>query len=162
LAPTWANTEEVDVELSSKEASIWSPVLRAGVVHAEPVTRIDPAGSTKFTWTSARLSGCPVRLRPMDRTELRFCTGLDIGIIGATGTPSSAGSRGTDSLSPWVGAFASLRVQVRVIGPIEGFAEAELGAPLTRYQFAFDPSTPVYDVAFVAGAGLAGVLVEIP
>jgi hypothetical protein len=101
-------------------------------------------------------------MRPLDRWELLFCAGLDIGIIGASGTPTSAGGRGTDSHSPWVGAFASLRAQVHVIGPIEGFVEAEIGAPLTRYQFAFDPSTPVYEVPIVAGAGLAGVLVEIP
>jgi len=62
----------------------------------------------------------------------------------------------------WADVFASARLQVHLVGPLYAMADAELVLPLTQYQFAFDPSTPVYEIPVAAGAGLAGLFVQIP
>jgi hypothetical protein len=162
IAPTWANTEQLDVEGSPASESVFSPLLRFGVVHAEPVTRIDRFGTTKFTWTTVRASGCPLRVRLVDRFELRPCVGLGWGMIGAAGAPATSRGTGRDELSGWADVFGALRFRVHVWRPLWAVAEAELAASLTPYDFAFDPSAPVYAVPPLAGAGFVGLSGQIP
>lgn len=93
-----------------------------------------------------------MHVRLLDRVEGVPCAGLDLGVIGAAGTPSTANGRAGESHSLWVDVFASLRLQVRMFRPIFVIGEGELALPLTRPRFSFDPNTPVYAVPAVAGA----------
>jgi hypothetical protein len=162
IAPTWANTEELDIELRSTADSPFAPTFRLGVVHAEPVMRVDRAGSTDFGWTAGRVSGCPFRVRPLTEIELRPCVGMDLGVIGASGVPSTVRGRSGDTLSPWVDVFGAARLQLHLLGPLYAVGEAEVVLPLTRFTFEFDPGFPVYRVPAAAGAGLVGLLGQFP
>src|SRR5262249_14453408 len=106
--------------------------------------------------------GCPLRVRLLDRLEVRPCAGFGWGIMGASGVPSTANGKGNDESVVWADLFAALRVRLHVWGPFHAVAEAELAAPLTPYDFAFDPSAPVYSVPAVAGAGFAGIGAQFP
>ncbi len=162
IAPTWANVEKVDVEVSSVKNAPFFPSLRIGVVRAEPVTRIDRFGTTNFAWTAGRAAGCPLHIHPFASLEIEPCIGLELGAIGAAGAPSSAPGTGRDSTSTWADVFGGVRVQFHLVGPLFAIAEGEMAAPLIEYQFAFDPSTPVYEVPAVAAAGFAGLLAQFP
>jgi hypothetical protein len=162
IAPTWANTEQIVVEIRSLDDALLAPSFQAALLHAEPVTRIDRAGTTEFTWIAGRLAGCPLHVRPFVSLDLSPCVGIDAGSIGASGVPSDNRGRGSDSHSFWAEGFATAHVRVHLAGPLFATGEAELTLPLTPYSFAFDPGTPVYDVPTVAGAGGLGLFAQIP
>jgi hypothetical protein len=162
LAPTWANTEELDLEAGPSSDAIVAPLVRLGVVHAEPVTRIDRFGTTTFTWIALRAAGCPIQLRWMGRFELRPCGGIGWGILGASGVPSALGGTAKDESPTWVDVFGTLRLGARLVGPLYAVAEAELVVPLTRYEIGFDPGVRVYAVPMAAGAGFAGLAGHFP
>lgn len=162
LAPTWANLEQVSVELRSLAHGVLSPTLRLALIRSEPVTRRDRFGSTRFTWAAGRFAACPLRIRLLDAIEAISCAGLDVGVIEAAGTPSTPNGLARDTHSLWVDALGSARLQARFLGPIFLTVEAELVLPLTRQRFSFDPNSPVYAVPAAAGAGLAGLLAQFP
>lgn len=162
LAPTWANTEQASVEVRSLGGVVWAPRLRVGLIHAEPVTRKDPFGDTRFAWLAGRLSACPLQVRILEVVEGVPCAGLELGVIDAAGTPKTPSGVGHDSSSLWLGALGSVRLQVQLIGAIFLIGEAELVLPLTRPRFSFDPNTPVYAVPGAAGAAHAGLLAQFP
>jgi hypothetical protein len=162
LAPTFANTEEIDLEVAVRSGALFAPRARLGVLHAEPVTRIDRFGTTEFRWIAARLAGCPMRVRLVSELELFPCAGVDMGLLGASGVPASSVGQGHDALPVWVGTFAAVRARLRLLGPLFAVAEAELSLPLTHYEFVYEPGAPVYQVPALAGAGLAGLFGQIP
>lgn len=163
IAPAWANTEQLVFEIHSLGDALVAPSFQAALLHAEPVTRIDRAGTTEFSWISGRLAGCPVNIRPFASLELRPCLGVDTGSIGASGLPANGGGQGHDSHSFWADAFATARLQVHMVGPLFATGEVELVVPLTPYSFGFvGPDTPVYEVPVAAGAGTLGLFAQFP
>jgi len=133
-----------------------------GAASPDSVLRIDRFGSTLFTWTAGRLAACPFQLGSSDALEGGPCAGLDMGVIGAAGTPSTPNGRSGESNSLWVDAFAGLRFQIKVFGPLFLLGGGELIVPFTRPQFFFDPDTPVYSVPPLAGALFFGLLARFP
>jgi hypothetical protein len=162
IAPTWANTEQFEIETGPAAASFVAPVFRLGVVHAEPVTRIERVGTTTFNWTTVRAAGCPLRVGLVGKLEVRPCVGLGWGVIGAAGVPSTPRGTANDDVWLWADVFVALRSRVHIWRPFWAVGEAELAASLTPYDFAFDPDTPVYAVPPVAAAGFAGLSAQIP
>jgi hypothetical protein len=162
IAPSWAMTEQIAIELRSTSRATWAPSFRIAGLHAQPVTRDDPVGTTEFSWIAARASGCPLQATLATGVELMPCVGLDLGAIGAAGRPASAQGLPRDTSTFWANAFGSLRLRFHLAGPLFGEIEPELILPFTPYDFAFDPRTPVYSVPTVAGAGSAGLFAQFP
>lgn len=162
LAPLASPIEQIGVELRSRERAILSPIFRLALLRAEPVTRIDRFGTTRFTWLAARAAACPVRFSPIAIAAVLPCAGIDAGSIDTSGTPAtSAGTPGTVS-SVWIDVFAAVRLDLQLLGPVFATAQGELAFPATQYRFAFDPSTPVYDIPSIGGGVSAGLLVQFP
>jgi hypothetical protein len=162
IAPSWSLTEQGFIDVRAPADGMWAPAFRIAVLRAEPVTRDDGVGTTTFSWIAGRAAGCPLRARFLQRFEFLPCMGFDIGSLRASGQPATPQGRGRDSGSIWADAFGALRLRFQLLGPLHAELEAELAVPLTQYDFAFDPRTPVYAVPPVAGAGSAGLLAQFP
>jgi hypothetical protein len=162
IAPSWSLIEQVAVEMRAVSAAMFAPTFRIAVLRAEPVTKDDGVGTTEFSWIAARAAGCPFRFRLGEDPVLIPCAGLDLGAIGAAGRPSTPQGRAADTSSFWADVFGSLRLRFHVFGPVFGELETELVLPLTQYDFAFDPRTPIYGIPVVAAAGSAGLFVQFP
>jgi hypothetical protein len=162
IAPAWSMSEMVAVEARSMADSIVAPSFRLAALHAGPVTENSGVGTAEFSWLAARAAGCPVRIRLTRGVELLPCLGVDVGSIRASGQPATPQGLAGDTGSLWGDLFTSLRGEFRLFGPISAELEVELVVPLTRYQFAFDPSTDVYKVPPLAAAGSAGIFAHFP
>jgi len=164
LGPTWTPVEAavIDVRRAGSEPLVLG--LRASVVRAEPVTRLDRFGETYFSWLALRLDACPLELKLFDRLALQPCVGAHAGRITAAGQPSPApGARGRSSRRTWYDATLAARLELRVLRSLYLEAQGDLIAPLTLYRFAFDnPDTAVYQVPGAAVAGFFGLGAHFP
>lgn len=163
LSPTWTFAEVASLELRRRTESVFASTLRLGFVHAEPVTRIERAGQTRFTWIAARAEGCPARLRASAAIDFVPCAVLHVGSIGAAGTPSTAEGTGTDARGLWVDAALALRAAWRFVPAVSIEAQGDAIVPVTRHRFAFDnPDTTIYQIPIIAFAGYLGIGVHLP
>lgn len=164
LGPIWTPVESALLDVRLSGDSVVAPALRAAVVHAEPITRIDRVGSTEFSWLAARLEGCPLQLPLLAQLQLLPCLGTHAGRIVAVGQPSgAAAATGRRSQQLWLDVLGALRLELSLFRVLSLEAQGELLVPLTPYGFAFDnPDTPVYQVPRVAFAGFVGLGAHFP
>jgi hypothetical protein len=164
LGPIWTPVESGLVEARLSGDSVVAPALRAAVVHAEPITRIDRFGSSEFSWLAARLEACPLQLVVVAQLRLLPCVGTHLGQITAAGQPNSeanASGRRADQL--WVDALGAVRLELSLLRVLLVEAQGDLLVPLTPYRFAFDnPDTSVYQVPSLALAGFVGLGAHFP
>ena len=164
LGPTWTPVEAavIDVRRAGSEPLVLG--LRASVLRAEPITRLDRFGETDFSWLALRLDACPLEVKAFDRLTLQPCVGAHAGRITAAGQPTpAAGARGRSAQRTWYDVTVAARLELRVLRTLYLEAQGDLIAPLTAYRFAFDnPDTEVYQVPDAAVAGFLGLGAHFP
>jgi hypothetical protein len=164
LGPIWTPVESGLLELRRSRAGVLAPVLRVAAVRAEPITRIDRAGSTDFSWLAARVEACPLQLSLAEPLTLLPCLGVHLGQIVAVGAPrDAAGAAGRRAEQLWADAAGAIRLELSVLRVLQIEAQTEVVVPFTPYRFAFDnPDTSVYQVPDWAFAGFVGLGVHFP
>jgi hypothetical protein len=159
LGPIWTPVEGAVLELRRSGSTFPRLHLRASVLHGEPVTRIDAAGETQFSWLAGRFDVCPLELTLMTTLSLLPCLGSHVGRFEAVGRPNGqTAASGRTAKKPWFDAVISLRMELLLWRVLALQARGELLLPLIPYQFVFDnPVTAVYQVPRVASAAFIGV-----
>jgi hypothetical protein len=164
LGPIWTPLESGLLDVRLGGAGVVAPALRAAVVRAEPITRIDRWGSTEFSWLAARLEGCPLQLPLVAQLQLLPCIGAHLGRITAVGQPSGTPSaQGRRARELWLDAVGAVRLELSLLRVLLLEAQGEALVPFTPYRFAFDnPDTFVYQVPSLAFAASVGLGAHFP
>lgn len=141
-----------------RESGTVAPSLRLGVRYAEDSATIGAVG-VALSWTVAHSSVCPLRASLGGGVTLRPCAGIDVGVVGATprGLVTATGTS-----RAWVAPLVAGRVSWSVLQLV--FLEGELGlsVPLTRDEFAADPSVSLYRAPALVPMASLGAGVRFP
>ncbi|MFZ5893874.1 MAG: hypothetical protein ACOY0T_22625 [Myxococcota bacterium] len=149
IAPRLGPTIGVHAELSHTTGVILDPSARLSFRVAKITTSV-AAGSAEFTWQSARLALCPLRLQPFSWLDIRPCALLDAGSLSAQGY-ETVQNKGTTLF--WSAAGGAALVDVLHLGRLTLGAEAGAVLPFRHDGFYFDtnPDAPVHTIPSVSG-----------
>jgi len=142
------------IELGSRQPG-WSARLSAFDTRQ---TKSVVGGSEHFATDFVRVEGCPVALSIASQIWLTPCAAFDSGLLSASGQGDSI--RSTASKKLWAAGVLVLRLGWAFKERLIVGLDAELGVPLTRYDFQFLnptrqlPTGPALGVGAKAGVGL--------
>ncbi|MBI4703371.1 MAG: hypothetical protein HY744_19830 [Deltaproteobacteria bacterium] len=98
---------------------------------------------------AGELSGCPVLVRIHRALGVRPCVGLEAGALWASGGGVDVPA---DRVALWLAATVPVRLQYSPVDWALVEVGAELGVPILRQRFYFEPDATVLEVAPVYGA----------
>jgi hypothetical protein len=154
MAPEPAFGGSVSAAFELQPGSLFSPLWRLSLAHAQRRGVDESAGQANFAFTLPTLDVCPVRLGP--RTfGVRPCAYGSLGLLEVWGTDVA---QRENHARVYGAAGAALWLGFRVSEAFEIVADGRIGVPFRRDQFAFDDvvfyRTPT--PGFSVGAGVAG------
>lgn len=124
--------------------------LRASFRRTPTTTVSSESVGGRFTWTWARVDGCPLRIG--GQVEVRPCVMGELGEVDGVGF---GGTTATQRGRPWATVGLLVRPAIHV-GPLTLSADVGVGVTLNRESFVFVPSPTVYQMpAWIAFSGLA-------
>jgi hypothetical protein len=141
--------------VQSERGSLFSPLLRAGVVFARRTDIEKDLATADFEWLTARIELCPLRIGS-ERVSLRPCAFVDAGRLKGSG--EGIASQREQSVF-WSASGAELSAEARLVGPLTLGAEVGVLLPFRRdrFYFAGPPDETVHRVpraGLSAGVGL--------
>ena len=98
------------------------------------------AGTAHVSWSTARASGCPLRLPIYRSLTLRPCAAFDVGRLRVSGDERSF--QPTSQRVLWLALGAVGHFELRPISPLLFGLDAGIVLPLSRDRFYFDRETP--------------------
>ncbi|MBI4704838.1 MAG: hypothetical protein HY744_27355 [Deltaproteobacteria bacterium] len=106
-------------------------------------------GTAELSRFAGELSGCPLQIRFRPTLVLRPCLGVQAGALLATvgGVDEPA-----DQVVPWLAGTMPLRLQYSPLDWALIELSAELGVPLVRHRFYFEPDLTVLQVSPIFAA----------
>lgn len=155
MAPEPAPGGSAFIALESTSASIWAPLGRLSVLHAQRRGLDAGAGEASFAFTLPTVDICPVRFGPR-RVGLRPCAFGSAGLLEVWGSAA----RGGESHSRFYGqAGGALLAAMRVSKAVEIIADGRVGLPFVKEAYGFDDGVPFFTTptpGFSASLGAAG------
>jgi hypothetical protein len=151
VAPRPAPALSVHAELGHTTGVLFDTRARLSLRVAESTARF-AAGSAAFTWVSARLALCPLRLQPFPWLDARPCAFVDAGKLSAQGFETVQNK--SDSLF-WSAAGVELMLDLLHAGPLTLGAEGGITVPFRHDGFYFeaDPEASVHTIPNLSATG---------
>jgi hypothetical protein len=160
VAPVAHLGAALDIELARDGgAALIGPALRAGAQRWARASVSGDAASASFSWTTGRLSGCPVGWRALAWLALHPCIGIEVGALHAA---DASGLEPEEATRLWLAWSLTGRVQLLAHELLWVETEAGVVQPLTRDRFVVAPDAEIYEPPLLSWTAALGVGARLP